>query len=102
MNEFVEFARHLADASARIIQQHYRTGVAVDLKPDQSPVTIADQKAEAIMRELIMREFPDHGILGEEFGEHNSTASYRWVLDPIDGTRSYISGTPQFGTLIAW
>ncbi|MBI5731012.1 MAG: histidinol-phosphatase, partial [Ignavibacteriales bacterium] len=70
-------------------------------KPDQSPVTIADKKAEEFMREAIMKKFPNHGILGEEFGEHNPNAGYKWVLDPIDGTKSFICGTVTFGTLIA-
>jgi histidinol phosphatase-like enzyme (inositol monophosphatase family) len=64
-------------------------------------VTIADRRAEEVMREHIMRHYPDHGILGEEFGVHNADARYSWVLDPIDGTRGYLSGTPTWGVLIS-
>jgi myo-inositol-1(or 4)-monophosphatase len=73
----------------------------VESKLDSSPVTIADKLAEEKMRKLINREFPDHGIIGEEFGKDNSDAEYVWVLDPIDGTKSFISGALTFGTLIA-
>ncbi len=69
-------------------------------KSDNSPVTIADKKAEEVMRELIMKHFPDHGIFGEEFGKINIDAEYTWILDPIDGTKSFICGAYSFGTLI--
>ncbi len=72
----------------------------VDSKADASPVTIADRDAESAMRALIEAEFPAHGILGEEHGELRPDAEYVWVLDPIDGTKSFISGIPLFGTLI--
>ncbi|MEW6703196.1 MAG: histidinol-phosphatase [Bacteroidota bacterium] len=101
LNEFKNFCKHLAQESGKIIRQYWRTEIVVDSKADSSPVTIADKKAEELMRGMIMKEFPDHGILGEEFGEHNSNAGYKWVLDPIDGTKSFICGTVTFGTLIA-
>jgi myo-inositol-1(or 4)-monophosphatase len=101
MKEFKEFSRVLADKSGQIIKSYFRSNVHVDTKSDQSPVTIADKKAEEVMRELIMKEFPDHGILGEEFGTYNENSEYQWVLDPIDGTKSFICGTVTFGTLIA-
>lgn len=99
--ELLAFARLLADASGGVIRHYYRTGYDVDLKADASPVTVADRRAEEVMRDLITREFPDHGILGEEFGEHLPGARYQWVLDPIDGTKAFVSGTYLFGTLIA-
>jgi myo-inositol-1(or 4)-monophosphatase len=99
--EWLSFVRHLADLSAPIIKRYFRSGVRVDLKTDLSPVTIADLKAEEIMRDAIMSEFPDHGILGEEHGHHQPDAEYQWILDPIDGTKSYVSGSYLFGTLIA-
>jgi histidinol phosphatase-like enzyme (inositol monophosphatase family) len=99
--ELLRFAQLLADASAGIIRHYYRTGFAVDYKADESPVTVADRRAEEVMRDLIMREYPDHGILGEEHGVHNPGARYQWVLDPIDGTKAFVSGTYLFGTLIA-
>ncbi|MCK6604535.1 MAG: histidinol-phosphatase [Ignavibacteriaceae bacterium] len=101
MNEFKLFAKHLAQVSGEIINMYFRSGVAVAEKDDNSPVTIADKKAEEVLRLEIMKEFPDHGILGEEFGEHNPDAEYKWILDPIDGTKSFICGTVTFGTLIA-
>ena len=101
LSDFKSFSRFLAYKSAEIIKQYFRTEINVESKADMSPVTIADKKSEEVMREVIMKEFPDHGILGEEFGIHNEKAEYQWVLDPIDGTKSFISGTPLFGTLIA-
>ncbi len=101
IKEFKLFAKHLAEISGNIIRNYFRTQIKIDSKADDSPVTIADKKAEESMREEIMKQFPGHGILGEEFGEHNSSSSYKWILDPIDGTKSFICGTVTFGTLIA-
>ena len=95
------FCRVLADESGKIIRQYFRTCVNVETKKDESPVTIADKKAEEVMRALIEKEFPEHGILGEEFGSSNEDAEYKWILDPIDGTKSFITGAVTFGTLIA-
>lgn len=100
-NEFKQFSKWLAEESGKIIKHYWRTEIAVENKPDLSPVTIADKKAEEFMREMIMKKFPNHGILGEEFGEYNPNAGYKWVLDPIDGTKSFICGTVTFGTLIS-
>jgi myo-inositol-1(or 4)-monophosphatase len=101
MKEFQKFAVHLAERSAEVIRPYFRTDFTVDSKGDASPVTIADKKAEEVMRELIMKEYPQHGIMGEEFGSHNPDAEYTWVLDPIDGTLSFVCGVAIFGTLIA-
>jgi len=101
ISEFKEFANHLAVESARIIKPYFRQELIVDVKSDNSPVTVADKKAEEFMRELISKEFPEHGIIGEEFGTINPDSEYVWVLDPIDGTKSFISGALSFGTLIA-
>jgi inositol-phosphate phosphatase/L-galactose 1-phosphate phosphatase/histidinol-phosphatase len=101
MREFLELAHALADAAAGPQRRYFRTPVAVDTKADESPVTIADREAEAAMRELIGRRFPSHGILGEEYGAERTDAEHVWVLDPIDGTKSFITGRPLFGTLIA-
>jgi histidinol phosphatase-like enzyme (inositol monophosphatase family) len=100
-NEFADFSNHLAQLSGKVIKQYFRTKVTVDSKIDRSPVTIADKKSEELMREEILKHFPDHGIIGEEFENHNADAEYVWVLDPIDGTKSFISGALTFGTLIA-
>ena len=99
--EFVDLAHELADAARPVIRQYFRTPVHVDDKADDSPVTIADREAETAMRALINQRFPDHGILGEEHGRENCDAEYVWVLDPIDGTKAFITGKPSFGTLIA-
>jgi histidinol phosphatase-like enzyme (inositol monophosphatase family) len=101
MEELKKFSELLASESAKIIKEYFRSNVTVESKGDDSPVTIADKKAEEVMRELIMKHYPDHGILGEEFGKHNEEAEYQWILDPIDGTKSFITGTVTFGTLIA-
>jgi histidinol phosphatase-like enzyme (inositol monophosphatase family) len=94
-------AEALADAARAVIRGYFRQKLVVDDKSDRSPVTIADREAEATMRRLIEARFPDHGILGEEHGSVRAEAEYLWVLDPIDGTKSFISGIPLFGTLIA-
>lgn len=98
--ELMDFSHHLAQISGKIIKQYFRTNVIVNSKADLSPVTIADKKSEELMREEILKHFPDHGIIGEEFGSHNTDAEYVWVLDPIDGTKSFICGAFSFGTLI--
>ncbi|UCH66300.1 MAG: histidinol-phosphatase [Ignavibacterium sp.] len=98
--EFKKFAAHLANLSGSIIKKYFRTDISIETKSDNSPVTIADKRAEEAIRERIMSEFPNHGILGEEFGNHNESAQYKWVLDPIDGTKSFITGIATFGTLI--
>jgi inositol-phosphate phosphatase/L-galactose 1-phosphate phosphatase/histidinol-phosphatase len=94
-------ASDLADAAGVAIRPYFRTPLRVDDKPDLTPVTAADRAAERTMRELIERHFPSHGIIGEEFGPVRTDAEFIWVLDPIDGTKSFISGVPLFGTLIA-
>jgi len=91
----------LADAAGEIIRPYFRKPLAVDDKADLSPVTVADRAAEQAMRSLIESRFPEHGIIGEEFGRVREHAEFVWVLDPIDGTKSFISGVPLFGTLIA-
>jgi myo-inositol-1(or 4)-monophosphatase len=99
--ELLPFLKLLADESSAIIKRYFRTDLVIESKKDESPVTIADKKAEEILRKLITKKFPDHGIIGEEFGNENPDAEFVWVLDPIDGTKSFISGALSFGTLIA-
>jgi len=91
----------MADAAGVVARRYFRTPIAIDTKPDASPVTIADREAEAAMRELLAQQVPDHGIYGEEMGKSNTSAEYVWVLDPIDGTKAFITGKPSFGILIA-
>jgi inositol-phosphate phosphatase/L-galactose 1-phosphate phosphatase/histidinol-phosphatase len=101
LDGFLELAADLADAAGGVIRPYFRQPIRVDDKPDLSPVTAADRAAETAMRQLIAARFPDHGIIGEEFGQEREDAEFVWVLDPIDGTKSFISGVPLFGTLIA-
>ena len=101
LDAFLALALRLADAAGGEIRPHFRNLATIEEKPDQTPVTVADRAAETAMRRLIETHFPDHGILGEEFGAVRGDADYVWVLDPIDGTKSFISGVPLFGTLIA-
>ena len=98
---FLALAEKLADAAGPIVMESFRRGVATETKADMSPVTEADREAEAAMRALIEAAYPDHGILGEEMGAENTSAEFVWVLDPIDGTQSYVTGKPLFGTLVA-
>lgn len=97
----IAFAEKLADASGDVVLTYFRTPVRVDDKADASPVTIADRESERVMREMIRAAYPHHGIIGEEYGRENENAEFAWVLDPIDGTKSFITGKPVFGTLIA-
>lgn len=95
------FAHRLADEAGKVIRGYWQQSPDVQHKPDDSPVTRADKEAEKAMRTLIESAYPQHGMLGEEFGVHNADADYCWVLDPIDGTRAFIAGQPTFTTLIA-
>jgi myo-inositol-1(or 4)-monophosphatase len=102
--DFTAFIDRLASSSGETILPFFRTSLSVDNKAgkqDFDPVTEADRAAEAVMRRLIKANFPQHGIVGEEFGSERPDAEYVWVLDPIDGTKSFISGFPIWGTLIA-
>ena len=97
----IRTAEAAADAAGAVIRPFFRAGVAADDKADASPVTIADRNAEQAIRAMIAAAHPDHGIIGEEYGVTNEAAGLCWVLDPIDGTRAFITGRPIFGTLIA-
>ena len=101
MQEFEALANRLADEAGEIVKQYFRTPFDVETKGDDTPVTIADRKVEERMREIIEAERPQDGIYGEEFGIKESQNGYTWVLDPIDGTKSFVIGRPTFGTLIA-
>ena len=102
--DFTAFIDRLATASGETILPFFRTSLGVEDKGSShgfDPVTEADRGAEAVMRRMINASFPQHGIVGEEFGSEREDADYVWVLDPIDGTKSFISGFPIWGTLIA-
>jgi myo-inositol-1(or 4)-monophosphatase len=101
--DFAAFVDELATVSGEVIRPFFRTTLGVENKARGGafdPVTEADRAAEQAMRTLIRKNFPKHGIIGEEFGSDRPESSYVWVLDPIDGTKSFISGTPAWGTLI--
>ena len=97
LDAVADVARVAGDAALR----HFHTGITVETKHDGSPVTIADRAAEQAAREWLRAHFPDDGILGEEFGEERPGARRRWVLDPVDGTKTFIRGVPLWGSLVA-
>ena len=101
LEEFTSFAKLLADESAKITLKFFRQTFTTENKEDKSPVTIADKNAELKIRDLINKTYPKHGILGEEFEDINPDSEFKWVVDPIDGTLSFIAGHKDFGTLIA-
>ncbi|GAA5784978.1 inositol monophosphatase family protein [Chitiniphilus shinanonensis] len=96
----IELMRRLAQASGEVIRRYYRSELAIDDKADASPVTRADREAEQAMRALIQAVRPQDGIIGEEYGSENEHAEWVWVLDPVDGTKSFTVGRPLFVTLI--
>ena len=106
-DEFIALAQEMADAARQVILPYWRKKIEVQSKIEtqrailESPVTIADRKTELALRELIESRYPAHGISGEEYGDVRLDAKWVWVLDPIDGTKSFITGKPLFGTLIA-
>jgi histidinol-phosphatase len=102
LEAFAAFMRQLAVESGSVIKPlFFDPRLAVDEKSDHSPVTIADRRAEELMRERIHSAYPSHGIIGEEYGSEHADAEFVWVLDPIDGTKSFMTGCPLFGTLVA-
>ena len=101
LSERLDFAVRAAIEAGASTMRYFRSpSLAVEAKPDESPVTRADKEAEELLRERIAREFPEDGIVGEEFGVQDGSSEYRWYLDPIDGTRSFIRGIPLFGTMV--
>ena len=94
-------ARAAAKAAADDIMQFYRGEFEIEIKPDQTPVTVADRRAEDIIRSILLEAFPDHGFFGEEGGKEQADADYLWLVDPIDGTKSFVGGYGMFSTQIA-
>lgn len=99
--DLLAFATEVAWRAGRLTLAHFQTGIVAESKPDESPVTLADRGAERLIRERITARFPTDGILGEEEGETRAGADRRWIIDPIDGTRSFIRGVPFFGVMLA-
>lgn len=99
--EFLDFAHQVADAVGKIHRKYYRLPVTTEYKEDSSPVTQVDKESEALMREMVMKRFPDHGILGEEYPPHQPDAEFVWVIDPVDGTKYFMTGHPSFALLLA-
>src|SRR5689334_3526386 len=100
LRELLDVAIEGAYRAGKRTLAYFNAGVTVDMKADETPVTIADREGERILREYIGKHFPDHGILGEEEGETSGNPDYRWILDPIDGTKSFIAGVPLYGVLV--
>ena len=102
LREYLDFATELAWQAGRLTLAHYQTGVAIERKVDRSVVTIADRQAEQLIRQRIGARYPDHAIVGEEYGvDGTADGSPRWIVDPIDGTNTFVRGVPFYGVLIA-
>jgi histidinol phosphatase-like enzyme (inositol monophosphatase family) len=101
LGDYLEFAVAVAWQAGRLTLAHYQTGVTIEQKPDSSVVTIADREAEHLIRRRIAERYPDHSIVGEEFGRHDREGSHRWLIDPIDGTNTFVRGVPFYGVLVA-
>lgn len=102
LRDYLDFAVETAYLAGRLTLGYFQAGVQTDFKADDSPVTIADRKAEELIRARIEEQYPDHAIVGEEYGTKESEgASHRWYVDPIDGTKSFIHGVPLYAVLLA-
>lgn len=98
---FIALAGRLADTAGAVSLEWFRRAFEIESKADLSPVTIADRNAEAALRKLVGEVYPEHGVVGEEYGADRPDAEYVWVFDPIDGTKAFVTGNPQYGNLIA-
>ncbi len=101
LNTFLEFALEAAWEAGRITLGYFQTGLQVERKSDNTPLTVADQLAEQKLREMIARYWPEHGVVGEEYGRTEANSRYTWTLDPIDGTKSFVCGVPTYANLLA-
>ena len=101
LERFEEVAREMIHVARPMAKAHFRSQLTVERKSDQSPVTLADRAIETAMTDVLSRHLPDHGYFGEEHGASRLDQRFVWVIDPIDGTKSFVSGVPLFGTLIA-
>ena len=106
VDDLLAFALDAVWRAGRVTLAHFQTGLAAERKADNTPVTIADRAAEQLLRELIGRRWPGHALIGEEFGHsdqsgQSGSAAYTWIIDPIDGTKSFVSGVPLYAVLLA-
>lgn len=101
MTPFLKKAIEAAEAAQVVINKYYAGDFEIEIKPDETPVTIADVETEKTIKKIILDAFPDHGFYGEETGKVNENAEYNWLIDPIDGTKSFVRGYPFFSTQIA-
>jgi histidinol-phosphatase len=103
LSHYLEFATQTAYLAGRLTLGYYQTGIQADFKADDTPVTIADRKAEELIRDRIEKHYPGHAIVGEEFGlKESQDSNYRWFIDPIDGTKSFLRGIPLYAVLIGF
>jgi histidinol-phosphatase len=100
LRDLRDFAAELAWQAGKLTLRYFQTDFVTEFKADQSPVTVADRSAERLMRELIEARYPGHSILGEEEGETRPGATYRWIIDPIDGTKTFVRGVPLYAVLV--
>jgi histidinol-phosphatase len=101
LSSYLDFALEAAWQAGRITLGYFQSGITAERKADHSPVTIADKQSEQKLRELISHYYPDHGIIGEEFGRQDSSSGLTWTVDPIDGTKSFVQGVPLYAVLLA-
>ncbi len=102
LNEYLQFAEETARLAGKLTLEYFLTDAAQpEFKADDTPVTIADRKAEELIRQRIQETYPDHQIIGEEFGDTENESSHRWIIDPIDGTKSFVHGVPLYAVLLA-
>ena len=101
MQHFLRVALEVTEKASEIPKKYFRSSLDIEHKLDKSPVTIADQETEQFIREALKQHFPEHAIFGEEFGRQSNDSEYEWIIDPIDGTRSFVSGMPLYGMLLA-
>ncbi len=100
LRDYLDFAVESAYVAGRSTLKHFDAGVGVEIKEDDTPVTVADREAERLLRKRISERYPGHAVIGEEYGEEGG-GSERWILDPIDGTKAFVRGVPLYGTLLA-
>ena len=100
LNKYLDFANNFADKSGGILKKKFEESFNIETKNDGSMVTEVDRQIEELFIKELKRKFPEHGVLGEEFGSCKPNSSHQWIIDPLDGTHSFIAGKPLFGTLL--